>query len=271
MAHTSRLLTLVLVASLVALRIGSAQTSPAQDSASAQYARVQHGQWRDAIKWLQQRGQLLPADASLEQRRRQKELELDWQFTVGLFDQVPTRARTPEMTSHPWTRLAWAIAGWNSAHAAEVRDNAEALAALRAANPRSVELQLIEPQARALVLLDKGLSDSAVAVLREAARLEAAQPIIVGPPAVLRPAHEALAELMLALGRNADAQAAFERALVRLPGRARPLAGLSLAARAAGDTASAERALTQLRANFRTADEGTLERLLTSFRKVKPG
>ncbi len=84
----------------------------AQDGASEQYARVQQGQWKESIRWLQEQDRLLPADATLEQRRRKKELELEWQFTVGLFDQVPTRARTPEMTSHPWTRLAWAVAGW---------------------------------------------------------------------------------------------------------------------------------------------------------------
>jgi hypothetical protein len=147
-----------------------AAPATAQDAATEQYARVQRGQWKESNRWLQTQDRLLPADASLEQRRRKKELELDWQFTVGLFDQVPTRARTPEMTSHPWTRLAWAIAGWNSAHPAEVRDNAEALAALRKADPQSIELQLIEPQARALKLVVNGLPDSAVAVLREATR-----------------------------------------------------------------------------------------------------
>ena len=240
-----------------------AAPATAQDAATEQYARVQRGQWKDSNRWLQTQDRLLPADASLEQRRRKKELELDWQFTVGLFDQVPTRARTPEMTSHPWTRLAWAIAGWNSAHPAEVRDNAEALAALRKADPQSIELQLIEPQARALKLVVNGLPDSAVAVLREATRLEAAQPEL---PRLLRPAHEALAEILLAVGRAPEAQAAFERALARTPERARPLAGLVLAARAAGDTVAADRALAQLRTKFERGDELATERLLTTFR-----
>lgn len=238
----------------------------AQDGASEQYARVQQGQWKESIRWLQEQDRLLPADATLEQRRRKKELELEWQFTVGLFDQVPTRARTPEMTSHPWTRLAWAVAGWTAAQTGEVRDNAEALAALRKANPLSIELQLIEPQARALMLLGNGLPDSAVAILREATRLEAAQPVA---PRILRPAHEALAELLLAAGRAPEAQAAFERALARAPERARPLAGLVLAAREAGDTVAADRAMAQLRTKFERGDELAAERLLTTFRVGK--
>lgn len=243
----------------------------AQDGPAEQYARVQQGQWKEAIRWLQEQDRLLPADATLEQRRRKKELELEWQFTVGLFDQVPWRARTPEMTSHPLTVLAWTVDGWNNSISVEVRTNAATLAALRAANPRSIELQLIEPQARALMLLENEAPDSAVAVLREATRLEAAQPAEAGPPRLLRPAHEALAELLLAMGRAPEAQAAFERALARTPGRARALAGLSLAARAAGDTATADRAMAQLRANFAGADEGAIEDLLRSFRRTKRG
>ncbi len=247
----------------IVLAIGLAAAAPAQDAAAVQSARVQQGQWREASRWLREQGQLLPVDASADQRRRQKELELEWQFTVGLFDQVPTRARTPEMTSHPCTRLAWAVAAWNGAQAAEVRDNAEALAALRKADPQSIDLQLIEPQARALKLVVNGLPDSAVAVLRAATRLEAAQPAL---PRLLRPAHEALAEILLAVGRAPEAQAAFERALARTPERARPLAGLVLAARAAGDTVAADRALAQLRTKFERGDELATERLLTTFR-----
>ena len=250
----------------VVLAIGLAAALPAQDAAAMQYARVQQGKWRESTRWLQEQGKLLPDDAPLDQKRRQKELELEVQFTTGLFDQVPWSERTPEMVSHPLTRLAWTVDAWNHVFTVEVRKEAEALAALRVANPQSIELQLIEPQARALFLQASGRPDSAVAVLRAAARFEAAQPADAGPPHILRPVHEALAEMLLALGRAPEAQAAFERALTRAPGRVRPLAGLSLAARAAGDTVAAERALTTLRAHFKEADAGAEAWLMKSFR-----
>lgn len=242
-----------------------AAPATAQDGVTEQYARVQQGQWKESIRWLQQQTRLLPADASLEQRRRKKEIELDWQFTVGLFDQVPWGERTAEMTSHPLTLLAWAVDAWNHGFTVEVRKEAEALAALRKANPQSLELQLIEPQARALFLQGSGLPDSAVAVLRAAARLEASQPAQALP----RPAHEALGEMLYWLGRNAEAQDAFQQSLARTPGRARSITGLALSARAGGDTAVADRAMAQLRANFQAADEGAVESMLKSVRKVK--
>ena len=85
-----------------------------------------------------------------------------------------------------------------------------------------------------------------------------------GPPAILRPAHEAHAELLLAIGRHADAQVAFNAALARTPGRSRTLAGLVLAARGAKDTAAADRAMAQLQANFHAADAGAVEQLFKS-------
>ena len=52
-----------------------AAPATAQDAATEQYARVQRGQWKESNRWLQTQDRLLPADASLEQRRRKKELE----------------------------------------------------------------------------------------------------------------------------------------------------------------------------------------------------
>ena len=161
--------------------------------------------------------------------------------------------------------LAWAVDASNHGFTVEVRKEAEALAALRKANPQSVELQLIEPQARALFLQGSGLPDSAVAVLRAAARLEASQPAQALP----RPAYEALGEMLYWLGRNAEAQDAFQQSLARTPGRARSITGLALSARAGGDTAVADRAMAQLRANFQAADEGAVESMLKSVRKGK--
>ena len=58
----------------------------------------------------------------------------------------------------------------------------------------------------------------------------------------------------------------LERALARAPERARPLAGLVLAARESGDTVAADRAMAQLRTKFERGDELAAERLLTTFR-----
>src|SRR5690606_27087197 len=108
-----------------------------------------------------------------------------------------------------------------------------------------------------------------VALLREAAAAEEAMPFEFGPPAVVKPAPELLGEVLLELGRPAEARDAFARSLARAPGRALSLLGLARAAAAAGDHDTAARAYAQLRANWHAADAGIpgreeLERFLAA-------
>ena len=73
-------------------------------------------------------------------------------------------------------------------------------------------------------------------------RIEDSVTFEYGPPMPVKPAHELRGELLLTLGRAADAQAAFERSLVRQPKRALSLLGLARAAAAAGATDISTRA-----------------------------
>ena len=81
----------------------------------------------------------------------------------------------------------------------------------------------------------------ALQLAREAAELEETvekHPVTPGP---LLPARELEGDLLMELGRPADAQRAYEQTLTREPNRARTLAGAARAARQAGDTAAARR------------------------------
>ncbi len=231
------------------------------------YARLQQGKWRDANLWLQRQTAILPADAPPARRDGLAQRALEWQFAVGLFDQVPYSERTPEMLSQPLRLLAWTVDEWRRQMSADVADLADRMTALRRSKPGDTLLRLIEPQTRAIALQMAGSPDSAIRVSGEAVRLEASLPMDFGPPGVLRPAHEAHGELLLTIGRYAEAQIAFNAALARTPGRSRTLAGLVLAARGAGDTFAADRALAQLQANLHAADAGAMEQLLRSFGK----
>jgi tetratricopeptide (TPR) repeat protein len=113
---------------------------------------------------------------------------------------------------------------------------------------------ILERELRSALRLAEGAGDEAVALLREATALEDGMPFEFGPPVVVKPSHELLGETLLALGRPAEAQRAFGRALELAPGRALALRGLARAAAAAGDTAAAERARGRLRAIHHAAD-----------------
>ena len=232
------------------------------------YARLQQGKWDDARRWVMRQKALLPADAPPGRRGFLQVMVDEWQLNTGLLDQLPGGPAPEYLREASSTQvLAWAL---EAARHPDAMERLELLAAaeLRPRNPDMTEdLELVAPQVEALGLQANGMTDSAVAVLRAAVALEAARPIDFGPPAILRPAHEALAELLLSAGRYADAKAAYDRALARTPGRSRTLAGLAIAARESGDAAASERAMTQLRQNFHDADPGALESLLESIRR----
>ena len=75
-----------------------------------------------------------------------------------------------------------------------------------------------------------------------------------GPPAVAKPAHEMLGELLLQVGKPAEAVAEFEFALTRAPRRACSLLGLARAHRGAGDVAAARAAYGELASIWQVAD-----------------
>lgn len=104
--------------------------------------------------------------------------------------------------------------------------------------------------------LRQGAGDvrGAIAVLQEATRLEDAMPFEFGPPAMVKPSHELLGEVLLQAGRAREAKVEFTRALGLAPKRARSLIGLAHAAMAAGDQSTAARARADLGAIWHDAD-----------------
>lgn len=113
---------------------------------------------------------------------------------------------------------------------------------------------VLNRQLRGLLRLDDGDTASALALLRDAAKVEDAIPMEFGPPDVVKPSHELLGEVLLELKRPAEAQREFVRALELAPGRARSLLGLGRAALTAGDKAVAKKALEDLKRIWHSAD-----------------
>lgn len=115
---------------------------------------------------------------------------------------------------------------------------------------------ILEKELRALLSQADGHVPDAIAFLREATALEDAMPFEFGPPAVAKPSHELLGEILLRAGRPRDAQREFARALRLAPRRALSLLGLGRATAAAGDRETSARAYENLRSIWHGADPG---------------
>ena len=119
-------------------------------------------------------------------------------------------------------------------------------------NKESVALErpyadLVVRQIDALATLKEGKKEAGIAELRRVAEAESAMPMEFGPPPIQKPSSELLGDELLALGRNAEAEQAYQAALARAPGRTHSLQGLLSAQQALGKTEAAERTQGQLR------------------------
>ena len=114
---------------------------------------------------------------------------------------------------------------------------------------------VMQHELKALLLLDEGKPDDALALMHQATALEDAMTFDFGPPSPVKPSHELLGEMLLALDRPAEAQGAFRRALDRVPKRTRSLLGLARASDQAGDMDTAQQTYATLRQIWHRADE----------------
>ncbi|UCF41567.1 MAG: tetratricopeptide repeat protein [Gemmatimonadota bacterium] len=113
---------------------------------------------------------------------------------------------------------------------------------------------ILRNELQAMLYMQGGSTDEALDLMRETTAMEDALPMEYGPPDVVKPSHELLGEMLLALGRYDEAQQEFQRALALAPKRALSLAGLQQAAAAAGDEKTATRARGMLAEVWHAAD-----------------
>lgn len=102
----------------------------------------------------------------------------------------------------------------------------------------------------------RGDSTRALTLLAAAQATQDSAPVAFGPPMTPMLVGEQRAELLMALGRSADALPVLQGALRAQPGRSRALMLLVRAASSAGDTVVAAAARAQLAKNWAKADDG---------------
>jgi tetratricopeptide (TPR) repeat protein len=125
------------------------------------------------------------------------------------------------------------------AEIAELERTHRALAAgkLAAYWTAQAETQLLT--ARAWVRLVEKAPDDAVALMRRAVEIEATSDKEAVTPGEVLPAGDLLGDLLLEIGRPAEAVAAYESVLVASPNRLNTLYGAGLAAERSGDATKA--------------------------------
>lgn len=146
------------------------------------------------------------------------------------------------------TRFARALGGARSGDSSLARVEIDSLRTLEMELARtpaqaywSTEVRIQRLAASAWLSRLLGDTAAAVAAARAAADLEDITPKHPVTPGALLPARELYADLLLDLGRAAEARRAYEASLLRQPNRARSLFGAARAAELAGDRTTARR------------------------------
>jgi hypothetical protein len=183
----------------------------------------------------------IPARYALERR--------DWKAASAL---------RPEASAFPFTEaltyFARSLGAAHSGQLAMARADVDSLAAIRqrlvarGETYWAEQVAISELGARAWVEHAEHRPDDALAHMREAVMREDATEKSAVTPGPLAPARELMGDLLMELGRPADALAEFRRTLTKEPNRYRSLHGAMLAARATGDRAAESAYASQIEA-----------------------
>ena len=229
-----------------------------EDAVAASEAWVERrGHARDKIdlhslSWLHyarlQLGQTEAAERSLAKARQVAEevgsaravSTRDWMAARHLVELHATEppvglpaADETEVGDWPLVSAA-ALAAWRRGDREALSELAARLRALAENDESTGALAAAARQAEGLALLAAGQRDEAVAALEEAVEIEEHMGPPSGPPDPLQPSHELLGEVLLQLGRPAEAREAFRAALERTPNRTWSVKGLAAAEKGAG-------------------------------------
>jgi len=122
-------------------------------------------------------------------------------------------------------------------------------------NPQALDyLHILHDDLAGLVAAKSGDMDTAIALVRGAASRLDTMAFDFGPPVMVKPPHELLGELLLAVDRPGEAADAFTRSLQLAPLRSLSLLGLARAYKAAGHDVAAGESYRQLLAIWHQAD-----------------
>ena len=115
-------------------------------------------------------------------------------------------------------------------------------------------VQIMTRQLQAFLLLRLDQKRQALNLANQATHLQTQRSAEFGPPIPIKPAFEMQGDILFAMGLPAEAQQTYAESLRRNPGRSLSLAGVVMAAEAAGDPHSLADAVRALKANWSQGD-----------------
>ena len=218
-----------------------------------QYELLQLGRYREALALIDELAPVVKATGQLNLLSDLSSMRARYAIESAEW----ARMATVDTFGNANELFAIGLSAANSGGAARA-ERARGVLAERARDPREGDLRpaiaIMERELAAAIAHAAGRVDDAVGILREAADQESRLPAPLGLPAPIKPAAELLGEVLLVVGRPADAAPFFEQALARNRNRSRSVLGLARAASAAGDTAAARKHYAALLDNVREAD-----------------
>ena len=239
------------------------------------YGLMQQGRYKEAERWIDS----MYAQGKTDRKRLREdamqataELSANWNATTDRWTQHPARFRVDTTGTDVSTsafgvglgalgRGERALADTMATVIARERvaDSAR-IAGLKPAQPGDLTwhgyIRIRDLTLRALILRADGRRDSALVLLKAAGEIERSLPVEFGPPMTFKPPHEAAGELLLEMGRFADAEMEFTQALARTPKRTPSLLGSARAAKAQGKTNDAANRYAELAEIWKRADPG---------------
>lgn len=211
------------------------------------YGYLQMGRREDAWKvWETKRQDIIESQGSGEVYRYWAELGAllvvetgAWERAAEVFqDPVTIRRAGAEGHAHQPSSAARALEGFARGMAAatkgedigpwlDLMEQARQMAQQREQSVAAARCEAQKLMVEAVAARRAGKLEQAIALLDRAQVLEEKEVSVSGPPEIIKPSHELAGEMLLEMGRKAEARKRFEMALKRQPKRRASLEGLA--------------------------------------------
>jgi tetratricopeptide (TPR) repeat protein len=239
------------------------------------YGLLQQGRYHEADKWLDSMARQartgparrrtlswdavgLMAGANLADTRRWSGLAAKMRVDSTVFDAT---GNSEELTDLAASEFGFALGALSRGETGAFTSALAGMTARRTRVSNNPDMaiargmsEVMEKTLRAYALRKGGDTAGALALFRDAAIQESQLPMPFGPPSTIKPPREAAGELLLDLGRPAEARNEFLLALARTPRRIAPTLGLARAEYALGNRAESGRLYQQLATIWHAAD-----------------